>query len=224
MPLDPAATFPLMCLTQDGSQLAHSEQAERLCRAGARWVQLRMKDAEPAHWLDEARKAASACHRQGAILIVNDSVEIALACGADGVHLGNRDGDWQDARRRLGARSIVGGSVADAEGARMAMSAGCLDYVGLGPLRFTTTKRNLSPVLGFDGVRGLLALLGGIPAWVIGGVVAADLPRLRRDGAAGVAVTAALYRDGRIGENLRELIDAWAGADVSKPLESASLS
>jgi thiamine-phosphate pyrophosphorylase len=222
MPLDPTGRFPVMCLTQDGSALTHSEQAERLCQAGARWVQLRMKDAEPARWLEEARKAAGVCHSHGAILIVNDSVEIALACGADGVHLGNRDGDWQDARGRLGARAIVGASVTNADAARRAISAGCLDYVGLGPLRFTSTKRELSPVLGFDGVRGLLSLLGEIPAWVIGGVVAADLPQLRRDGAAGVAVTAALYRDGMIEENLRELIGAWA-AGAPRTLERAFL-
>ena len=221
MPLDLRARA-VMCLTHDGEGPSHSEQALRLCRAGARWVQLRMKDAEPGRWLDEARRTSEVCHRHGAILVVNDSVEVALASGADGVHLGSRDGDWREARRRLGAGLIVGGSVNNEADAGIAAAAGCLDYVGVGPLRFTPTKSDLSPVLGFEGVHRILGLLGDIPSWVIGGVTTGDLPRLRRDGAAGVAVTAALYRGGRIEENLRALLESWEAAPDPQSLERIS--
>jgi thiamine-phosphate pyrophosphorylase len=198
-----------MCLTQDGLGLPHAEQARRLCAAGARWIQLRMKGASPAAWLAEAAAAADACRRHGALLIVNDSVDVALAAGADGVHLGNTDADWRRARQRLGPGRLLGGTVNNADDAVRAAVSGCLDYAGVGPLRFTSTKRNLAPVLGLDGVRDLLARLRGLPAWVIGGVEPADLPALRAAGAAGAAVSSRLYLGGRIEDNVRAYLEAW---------------
>ena len=85
-----------MCLTQDGI-VQNAEQAERLCAAGALWIQLRMKNTAPTAWLEAARQAVAVCRAHGAVCIINDSVDIALAAGADGVHVGRQ-------RRRL-ARS-----------------------------------------------------------------------------------------------------------------------
>src|ERR1039457_3906783 len=110
MALDPRRYFPVMCLTQDGIGIAHAEQAARLCAAGARWIQLRMKGATRAAWLAEAAAAAAACRRPGAVLVVNDSVEIALESGADGAHLGGLDADWREARQRLRPRRGPGGT------------------------------------------------------------------------------------------------------------------
>ena len=218
MPLDPLP-FPVMCLTQEGAGMRHSEQAALLCAAGARWIQLRMKDASREAWLAEASATSAACRRHGALMVVNDSAAIALESGADGVHLGRHDGDWREARKKLGARRILGGTVNTPEEARQAVASGCLDYVGVGPLRFTGTKKNLSPVLGAGGVRQLIGELPGLPAWVIGGVVPGDVPDMRRAGAAGVAVSSFLYRDGGIGENLRALLEAWnlAGEPLRQP-------
>jgi len=179
MPLDPQGRFPVMCLTQDGTGIGHAEQAARLCAAGARWIQLRMKGAGREAWLAEAAAAARACRRHGAVLVVNDSVDVALESGADGAHLGRLDAAWSEARRRLGPDRILGGTVGSAADARRAARSGCLDYAGVGPLRFTATKGNLAPVLGFGGVRAIIGQLRGIPAWVIGGVLPADLPALR---------------------------------------------
>jgi len=210
MPLETKDFYPVMCLTRDGDGVAHREQAARLCAAGARWIQLRMKDSPRASWLAEAAAASRECRRRGALLIVNDSVDVALESGADGVHLGSLDGDWREARRRLGTGPILGGTVNNSDDARRAVEAGCLDYAGVGPLRFTRTKGNLSQILGFEGVRAVLGELRGLPAWVIGGVEPRDLPELRDAGAAGVAVSSALHRGGRIEENLRSFLDAWA--------------
>lgn len=210
MPLETKDCFPVMCLTRDGAGIAHAAQAGRLCAAGARWIQLRMKDSPRASWLAEAAAASRECRRHGALLVVNDSVDVALESGADGVHLGTLDGDWRGARRRLGTRLILGGTVNNADDARRAVQSGCLDYVGVGPLRFTKTKVNLSPILGLEGVRAVLGDLRGLPAWVIGGVEPPDLPDLREAGAAGVAVSSALHRDGRLEGNLRAFLDAWA--------------
>jgi thiamine-phosphate pyrophosphorylase len=210
--------FPLMCLTQDGTGVAHSVQAARLCEAGARWVQLRMKDSRRPHWLAEARAAADACHRYGAVLIVNDSVDIALASGADGAHIGGSDGAWNEARHALGPDLLLGGTVNTAADAHRAVDSGCLDYAGVGPLRFTSTKLKLAPVLGLGGVRALISELRGIPAWVIGGVEAADLEALREAGAAGAAVSSALHRGGSLEDNFRSLLDAWPVPAEAAPL------
>lgn len=205
----------LMCITLDDLPHSHAEQARQLCAAGARWIQLRTKNAAPDTWLGTARKVVAVCRAHGAICIVNDSVEVALAAGADGVHLGSLDLGWREARRRLGPHKIIGGTVNNLSDAARVRDAGCLDYAGVGPLRFTATKQKLAPVLGLAGVSELLAALGDLPAWVIGGVEPADLPALRIAGAAGVAISSALFRDGRIAENLTAFRDAWAPQPVS---------
>lgn len=210
MPLEPAQRHPVMCLTQDYLPISHVEQAERLCAVGAKWIQVRMKAAAPATWVSVARDVTTTCHRHGALCIVNDSVELALAVGADGAHLGKLDLDWREARRIAGGRLILGGTVNNAADARRALAAGCLDYVGVGPLRFTSNKQNLAPLLGVSGIRDLVAQLDGLPAWAIGGVEADDLPALRAAGLAGVAVSSALYREGRIEENYRVFRVAWS--------------
>lgn len=209
MPLETKARAPLMCVTLDGTGMSHAEQAERLCAAGARWVQLRMKGAPRVLWLSEAKAAASACRAHGALFVVNDDVAIALESGADGVHLGSLDLPWFEARRALGPGRIIGGTVNSPADADRAAASGCLDYAGVGPLRFTGTKGNLAPVLGLEGVRRVIARLGDLPAWVIGGVEPADMADIGRAGAAGAAVSSALFRGGAIEENVRAFAAAW---------------
>ncbi len=209
MALTATQLHPVMCITQDDLPFSHQEQAKRLCGAGAKWIQLRMKRPDKSNWLTLAAEVVEICHAHRAVCIVNDSVELAVASGADGAHLGRGDGDWREARAELGPRGILGGTVNNAADARRAAAADCLDYVGVGPWRFTTNKRNLAPVLGADGVRDLVRQLDGLPAWAIGGIEAADLPFVRATGAAGAAVSSALFRDGNIEENYRALVAAW---------------
>jgi thiamine-phosphate pyrophosphorylase len=218
MALDPSRRFPLMAITQNGVPLGHAEQTRRLCEAGVRWVQVRMKEASHEAWLAAAREAVSHCRAHGAICIVNDSVDIALESGADGVHLGRLDLEWREARRRLGPERILGGTVNYDSDAQRAVAAGCLDYVGVGPLRFTRTKKELAPIRGFEGIRSLVAMLHGIPAWAIGGVEVADVPALRGLGVAGTAVCSALLRDDRIDRNVRAFLGAWPAPAVPVPV------
>jgi len=212
MPLDPDHFPPVMCLTMDGLPLSHADQARALMDAGAGWVQLRMKNAAPEAWLATAREVVAICHAGGALCTINDNVEIALASDADGVHLGKFDEDWVAARARLGPEKLLGGTVNNAEDARRAASAHVLDYVGIGPLRFTTTKQKLAPVLGLEGIAALLPLLDGLPAWAIGGVQPSDLPALRRAGLAGVAVSSSLYINNQVSANHAAFTAAWSAA------------
>jgi thiamine-phosphate pyrophosphorylase len=210
MSADLSAAPPLMCLTHDGASLSHADQTRALLAAGARWIQLRMKDADHATWLATARDVVSACRAAGATCIINDSVDIALSADADGVHLGKLDGDWTAARARLGPDKILGGTVNDADAARRAAACGSLDYVGIGPWRFTTTKKNLAPVLGPEGITPLLPLLNGLPAWVIGGIYPDDLPAIRALGVRGVAVSSALFSANHVHTRHAAFLAAWS--------------
>jgi thiamine-phosphate pyrophosphorylase len=168
-----------------------------------------MKNAPSEDWIATAREVVRICRMYGAICIVNDSVDVALAANAHGVHLGARDEDWGEARRRLGRDRILGGTVNNASDAFRAAEANYLDYVGVGPWRFTTNKKNLAPILGAEGVQSLVAQLDGLPAWVIGGIVAKDLADVRATGATGAAISSALFSHGRIEDNYRALVVAW---------------
>lgn len=198
-----------MCLTMDGLPLSHAEQARALVAAGAEWIQLRVKNTAPDAWLAIAREVVAIGHEGGAIVTINDSVEIALASEADGVHLGKLDEDWIAARAKLGNDRILGGTVNNADDARRAAASHVLDYVGIGPLRFTTTKQKLAPVLGLDGIAELLPLLDGLPAWAIGGVLPVDLPAIRAARLAGVAVSSSLYTNNQVSANHAAFAAAW---------------
>jgi thiamine-phosphate pyrophosphorylase len=206
--------YSVMCITQDGLALSPEDQAERLCEAGARWIQLRMKNADHGLWLATAKAVVAVCREHGAVCIINDSVDIAIAAAADGVHLGKADENWRAARQRLGRSMLLGGTINNEADAKRAITAGCLDYVGVGPWRHTTTKQNLAPVLGPAGVRLLVAMVDGLPAWAIGGITPADLPDVRATGAAGVAVASGLSKGGRIEGNFKTYAAAWAGEAV----------
>ena len=212
MPLDPDHFPPVMALTMDGLPLSHADQARALVAAGGRWIQLRMKNAAPDVWLSTAREVVTICHDAGMLCTINDSVDIAVAADADGVHLGSLDETWIAARARLSPDKILGGTINNADDARRAAASHVLDYVGIGPFRFTATKQKLAPVLGLEGIAALLPLLNGIPAWAIGGIQPADLPALRRAHLAGIAVSSSLYTNNQVPANHAAFVTAWSAS------------
>lgn len=165
---------------------------EEALRGGVRWVQLRMKDASDEEYLDVGRQALALCRRYGATFIVDDRVEAAAELGADGVHLGKNDMPVEEARRRLGSGFIIGATANTFDDIRAANRAGA-DYIGLGPFRFTTTKKNLSPVLGLEGYRDIMTRCRTegitLPVTAIGGILTDDIPVIMGTGVHGVAVS-----------------------------------
>ncbi|RRJ94540.1 hypothetical protein Ga0100231_009430 [Opitutaceae bacterium TAV4] len=161
-PPPPPPPPPPLIITHDKHPLGnHPAQTRALCDAGVKHIQLRTKQlsSEPDRWLALAREVVDICHAHDALCIINDNPEIARDSGADGVHLGTQDTPWSTARRLLGPRALIGGTVNNADHARAAAAAhaaGHLDYIGIGPLRHTTTKQNLAPLLGLGGIRELL--------------------------------------------------------------------
>jgi len=182
-------------LTQDGADLPHADLAAKACQGGVTWVQLRVKDHSAASWLAIARHTLQVCRDHGARLIINDNWQIAAEVGADGVHLGKTDGDPAQARQALGADALVGGTANTFDDICSQVQAG-VDYLGVGPFRYTETKKNLSPVLGAEGLANLQqqCLKSGIvtPLIAIGGIKLDDLATLTATGIHGWAVSSAV--------------------------------
>ena len=201
----------LQCLTLDDISLSHEEQVRALCAAGARSIQLRMKQAPDNEVADVVAACLPVCRAAHCTLIVNDRVNVALGTGADGVHLGRLDMAWTDVAARAAGRLRIGGTVNSVADAVDAVEAGVLDYVGVGPFRITPTKQNLAPVLTPEDWRAILEILGSIPAYAIGGILPADIPAIRARGLRGAAVCARLYQGGAIAQNYQLFMNAWHG-------------
>ena len=162
---------------------------------GCRWVQLRMKDAPDEEFLHVGREVGRLCREYGATFLVDDRVHLVAELGADGVHLGKHDMPVSEARRLLPAGTTIGATANTFEEIARAAAAGA-DYIGLGPFRFTETKRNLSPILGLEGYRAIFerCRAAGItlPVVAIGGITAADVAAILATGATGIALSGAL--------------------------------
>jgi thiamine-phosphate pyrophosphorylase len=198
----------LYFVTMDGASRGPVEQVEAACRAGIRWIQLRMKEATDEEVLEAAREARRICEAWGAVLIVNDRVEVAAASGAHGVHLGLEDMPVGAARRLLGENRIIGGTANTVGDIREHARQGA-DYIGLGPFRHTTTKKKLSPVLGVEGYRLIMSQLRveglSVPVVAIGGIVAEDVGTLLDAGLYGVAFSGMLAHAADWGALVRQL-------------------
>jgi len=157
---------------------------------GVTIVQLRAKALETSEFLDLATRMAAALKKRSVPLIINDRVDIAMACGADGVHLGQDDMPIDKARRLLGRSMIIGISVNTLKEAREAERLGA-DYIGLGPVYATATKDTELPVLGLESIRRIQEKIG-IPIVAIGGINAGNAAEVMKAGAAGIAVVSAI--------------------------------
>ncbi|MDP1747125.1 MAG: thiamine phosphate synthase, partial [Bacteroidota bacterium] len=123
--------------------------------AGCEWVQLRFKHAGEKEFSSVAEQVKNICQKYNATFIINDNVELAKNIDADGVHLGLQDMSVLQARTILGDNKIIGGT-ANTITDVLARIQESVDYIGLGPFRFTSTKTNLSPVLGLDGYKNIM--------------------------------------------------------------------
>lgn len=157
---------------------------------GATCVQLREKSADTREFLEEARAVKKALESTGVPLIINDRVDVALAAGADGVHLGQRDMPIAEARRLGPPGWIIGVSAETVADAVQAERDGA-DYVGASPVFATPTKTDTAPPLGLEGLRAVCAAVR-IPVVAIGGLHAGNAHAVRAAGAAGLAVVSAI--------------------------------
>ena len=188
------------------SGLSHAEQIDRLIAGGATLIQLRDKHAAPRDFYRRAGAALQIARQHDVQLIINDRVDVALALGADGVHLGQTDMPVEAARRLLGERVIVGISTHNLEQAKLAANMP-VDYVAFGPIFKTSTKENPDPIAGLEALRGVRTIVGSLPVVAIGGITLANAEEAWKAGADAVSSIAALVSDpSRIPENMRQML------------------
>jgi thiamine-phosphate pyrophosphorylase len=182
---------PLHCITWDASPLAHIEQVKQLLDVGASWIQLRQKRATEREKLQTAIAAAKLCQEYKTVLIINDSPQICLESGANGVHLGLSDCPIPEARKLLGKDAIIGGTANTQLQALQRVTENC-DYIGLGPWHATKTKENLSEILGEAGIKKVADMNLKIPVIAIGGIALRDVNRVLSLGVQGIAVSSGI--------------------------------
>ena len=184
-----------------GSQTL-AEQVEACLRGGATILQLREKALDKADFLREAHEIKKLCKKYGVPFIVNDDVEIALACDADGVHVGQKDMEAGAVRERIGPNKILGVSAQTVEQALLAQERGA-DYLGAGTVFPTSTK----PDADFVSRETLKAICSAveIPVVAIGGIGRKNIMQLAGTGIQGVAVVSALFAQSDIEAAAREL-------------------
>lgn len=191
----------LQYISQAAADGSHLTAIEKVLRNGVQWVQLRIKDQAEEEVLEIARQAAELCTEYDVRLIINDYPQIALEVDAYGVHLGLDDMPVAEARAILGDSKCIGGTANTFEDVLRRVQEG-VDYIGLGPYRYTTTKKNLSPILGLTGYETILRQMdeAGIttPVIAIGGIEQHDIELLYSAGVQGIALSGLLTRDNNL--------------------------
>lgn len=209
VPIDMDA-FRLQFITNPVEGRSVVEGARVALEGGCRWIQLRHKDASAETLRKEGEEILRLCHEYKAVFIVDDHVQLALELGADGVHLGQNDMPVDRARRILGPGKIIG-ATANTYGQLAAAAANGADYAGVGPFRFTTTKKNLSPVLGLDGYKSIISrkIDAGIriPIVAIGGITAEDIPGIMATGVDGIAASGVITNAGNPAVTTGEILN-----------------
>lgn len=187
----------LQYITHYSDRFSIPEQVRMVIEGGCRWVQLRMKDASDEEVAKMAREITPICQETGTILIIDDRVEVVMETRVHGVHLGKNDMDPAQAREYLGPHAIIG-CTANTAADILALAPLDIDYIGLGPLRHTETKRNLAPVIGLEGYGPIISEVRAKgaeqPIVAIGSVEAGDVAPLLAQGVNGVAVSGAILR------------------------------
>ncbi|WP_109097222.1 thiamine phosphate synthase [Aquimarina sp. AU58] len=185
----------LQYISQGKTPQEHLKNIENACKAGCKWIQLRLKEVDMATYLNTALQCRNICDQYDAIMIINDNVSVAKAVLADGIHLGLNDMNPQEARKILGDNFIIGGTANTLENCIQHIEDG-VDYIGLGPYKHTITKKKLSPVLGIDGYTSILVKLKNqnleLPIIAIGGITEKDITTLMQTGISGIAVSGEL--------------------------------
>lgn len=206
----------LYYISQGKTPKDHLCNIKNVCEAGCKLVQLRLKEATFATYLSIAIEANKICNKYEAKLIINDNVEVAKAVNVYGIHLGKNDMNPLQAREVLG--SIIIGGTANTYEDCIHLINQKVDYIGLGPFRFTETKQNLSPVIGIGGYRQIIGQLKkeniDIPIVAIGGIIASDFNALFNIGISSIA-TSGLLTNKPI-EELKNIITSGIISTISK--------
>lgn len=178
-------------------------QVEECIKGGATFVQLREKELDEEAFLAEAKRVKKITDAYHIPFVINDNVEVALACGADGVHIGQNDLPASEVRRMIGSTKILGVSVQSVEQAIEAEKSGA-DYLGVGAVFSTSTKKDATAV-SFDALQEICHAVS-IPVVAIGGINEKNAGELCGSGIDGIAVVSAIFSKPNIQQASRELL------------------
>lgn len=179
-------------ITHSNYNIDYFQSAVLALKGGLRFIQLRMKDSNREELISTGKRIKEECDKYNSLFILDDHVELVNEIGANGVHLGKEDMPIKKARKILGDNKIIGGTANNFEDIVKHFNDGA-DYIGLGPLRYTYTKKKLSPVLGFEGYRNIIEKCKtqgiDIPIYAIGGIRIEDIEELKQIGIFGIAIS-----------------------------------
>jgi len=187
----------LLFITHQTDRYNYLQSVNIVLKGGCRRIQLRMKEASEEEVEETAFKAKALCDSYNAELYIDDHTNVCKRVGATGVHLGKLDMPPAKTREILGSQFIIGGTANTFEDIHDLAISGA-DYIGLGPFRFTTTKKNLSPILGLSGYREILDRCRveniHLPVLAIGGITLEDIPDIMQTGVAGIALSSTILK------------------------------
>lgn len=196
-------------ITHSNNRYGYVDGARLALEGGCRWVQLRMKEATEAEFMAAAAEIGRLCKEHGATFVLDDHVEWVVKTGADGVHLGKNDMPIDEARKILGSDKIIGGTANTFEDVERLYRQGA-DYIGCGPFRFTTTKKNLSPVLGLEGYQHIVDQMKShginLPIVAIGGILESDIKSILATGVSGIAVSGGILNAENPAEEMQRFL------------------
>ena len=200
----------LQFITHTNEQYDYYTSARAALEGGCRWIQLRMKEADDDTILAVGHRLRTLCNHYGATLILDDKVELVDTIKADGVHLGKNDMPPAEARCLLGDKAIIGRTANTIDDIGHLVASG-VNYIGLGPFRFTQTKKKLSPILGIEGYRHILQQCYergySLPIVAIGGIELDDIPVLMATGISGIALSGTILRAANPIEETQKIIN-----------------
>ncbi len=200
----------LMFITHPSDRYSIAEEVQMVLEGGCKWIQLRIKDISDEEFRQTALEIIPLCKENEAFLVFDDRVELAMEMGVHGVHLGKNDMNPLQARETIGAEAIIGVTANTADDI-LRLKGWDVDYVGLGPFRYTTTKKNLSPLLGPDGYREVVNKVREadipLPIVAIGGITLEDIPEIMATGVNGVAVSGSIINAPNPVKYTRQLIE-----------------
>lgn len=167
-----------------------SQDVQQALEGGATMIQLREKELSYPSFLSEASQIKKLCKKFNVPFIINDNVDVAIACGADGVHVGQKDMQAQNVREKLGKDKIIGVSAQTVEQAILAEKNGA-DYLGVGAVFTTSTKKD-ADFVSYDTLKEICNVVS-IPVCAIGGIYDYNIKNLSGTGIDGVAVVSAIF-------------------------------
>ncbi|MDN4754884.1 thiamine phosphate synthase [Porphyromonadaceae bacterium W3.11] len=200
----------LQFITHQNNKFDYLTGAKLALDGGCKWIQLRMKGAEEPHIIEVGTALRRLCSEYQATLIIDDRVDLVEKLDADGVHLGQKDMPIDEARSLLGPNKIIGGTANTIDEIQAHSDRGA-NYVGCGPFRYTTTKKNLSSILGLKGYIQLVSQMQErditIPLIAIGGITLRDIPAILSTGVFGIAISGAILDSKDPTEMTKEFIN-----------------